>query len=220
MKTKTTIQDGLIRFEVDRDILKLIDKKLGSVQADSRKILKNAVNATAKKARSDLVNKAREEYVAKKKSLNDNTNIKPKATASDPSATINVTGTVLELKQFKATAPKSGAKAQILTGGSLKLIQSKRGTKAKAFLATFSSGHQAIVQRQDGETYKSASGRSKRQEKYGRYADMTQIKKLLSVSAPKMIGDEKRVLGILRPKIYDNLMDNIQKEINKVVNSA
>lgn len=220
MKAKTTIQDGLLRFEVDQDILKLIDKKLGSVQADSRKILKNAVNATAKQARTDLVNKAREEYVAKKKPLNDNTKIKPRATASNPTATINVTGEVLELKQFKATAPKSGAKAQILTGGSLKLIQSKHGTRAKAFLATFSSGHQAIVQRQDGKTYKSAEGRSKRQEKYGRYADMTQIKKLLSVSAPKMIGDEKRVLGILRPKIYDNLMENIQREIDKVVSSA
>ena len=207
MKAKTTIQDGLLRFEVDQDILKLINKKLGSVQADSRKILKNAVNATAKQARTDLVNKAREEYVAKKKPLNDNTKI-------------NVTGEVLELKQFKATAPKSGAKAQILTGGSLKLIQSKHGTRAKAFLATFSSGHQAIVQRQDGKTYKSAEGRSKRQEKYGRYADMTQIKKLLSVSAPKMIGDERRVLGILRPKIYDNLMENIQREIDKVVSSA
>lgn len=219
MKAKTTVQDGLLRFEVDKDILRLIDKALGGIQADSRKILKNAVNATAKKAKSDLANKAREEYTAKKSALNKGMK-KQNATVSNPTATITVTGGVLELKEFKTSVPKAGAKAQITVGSSLKLIQSKRGSRAKAFLATFASGHQAIVQRQDGKTYKSAEGRSRREEKWGKHADMTQIKKLLSVSAPKMIGDEKRVLGVLRPSIYENLMDNIQKEVNKVVNSA
>ena len=109
---------------------------------------------------------------------------------------------------------------QITTGGTLKLIQSRKGNKAKAFLATFASGHQAIVQRQYGKTYKTASGRSSRQEKWGRSADMTQIKKLLSISAPKMIGDEKKVFGVLRPEIYSNLMDNIRREIDKVVNAT
>lgn len=219
MKTKTTMQDGLLRFEVDQEVLKMIEKALGSMSSESRKVLKNAVNATAKQAKTDLANKAKEEYTAKKSALNKGMK-KKNATVSDQTATITVTGGVLELKEFKATAPKSGAKAQITAGGSLKLIQSKKGSRAKAFLATFSSGHQAIVQRQDGQTYKSAEGRNKRREKYGKYVDMTQIKKLLSISAPKMIGDEKKVLGVLRPKIYENLAENIQKEIDKVVNSA
>lgn len=34
-----------------------------------------------------------------------------------------------------------------------------------------------------------------------------------------MIGSEKRVFGILRPKIYENLMANIQKEIDKTLAS-
>ena len=218
MKAKTTVQDGLLRFEVDQDILRMIDKALGGVKGDSRKILKNAVNATAKQARTDLANKAREEYTAKKSALNKGMK-KKNATVSNPTATITVTGGVLELKEFKTSVPKAGAKAQITAGGSLKLIQSKRGSKAKAFLATFSNGHQAIVQRQDGKTYQ-PKGRHERESKWGKHADMTQIKKLLSVSAPKMIGDEKRVLGVLRPKIYENLMENIQKEIDKVVRSA
>lgn len=57
-------------------------------------------------------------------------------------------------------------------------------------------------------------------EKWGRGADMTQIKKLLSISAPKMIGDEKKVFGVLRPEIYGNLMENIRREIDKVVNAT
>lgn len=218
MKAKTTMTDGLLRFEVDQDVLKMIEKALGSMSSQSRKVLKNAVNATAKQARTDMVNKAKEEYTVKKKKLNENVT-KKNATVSNPEATIMVKGKTLELREFKATAPKRGAKAQILSGGTLKLIQSKRGSRAKAFLATFSSGYQAIVQRQDGKTYTS-DGRSKRAAKYGKYADMTQIKTLLSISAPKMIGDEKKVFGVIRPKIYENLAVNIQKEINKVVNSA
>ncbi len=35
-----------------------------------------------------------------------------------------------------------------------------------------------------------------------------------------MIGDEKKVFGVLRPEIYSNLMDNIRREIDKVVNAT
>lgn len=216
--SKTTVRDGLISFEVDETVLRAIEKALGNLKGESRKVLKNAVNATAKQARSDLANKAKEQFTAKKSALNAAMKRK-NATVANPTATITVTGETLELKQFKTSTPRSGAKAKITTAGSLKLIQSTKGSRAKAFLATFASGHQAIVQRQDGKQYKTAKGRSDRQEKWGRGADMTQIKKLLSISAPKMIGDEKKVYGVLRPEIYDNLMKNIRKEIDKVVNA-
>lgn len=218
MNTRTRIQDGMIRFEFDEAVLQTIEKALGDMKGQSRKVLKNAVNATAKQARSDLADKAKEEYTAKKSALNSSMKM-DKATTSKPEATITVKGETLELKKFKATTPRSGAKVQVATGGALKLIQSQKGNKAKAFLATFASGHQAIVQRQDGKKYKTAKGRTARQEKWGRHSDMTQIKKLLSISAPKMIGDEKKVFGVLRPEIYSTLMDNIRKEIDKVVNA-
>lgn len=215
----STSDNGILRVTIDQSELQAIEAALGNLKSESRKVLKNAVNATAKQAKTDLANKAKEEYTAKKSSLNKSMDIK-KATAAKPTATVTVSGGVNELKDFKATTPKSGAKAQITTSGTLKLIQSQKGTRAKAFLATFASGHSAIVQRQDGETYKTPEGRKKRESKWGRHADMTQIKKLLSISAPKMIGDEKRVFGVLRPKIYENLMENIQKEIQKVVKTA
>lgn len=34
-----------------------------------------------------------------------------------------------------------------------------------------------------------------------------------------MIGSEKRVFGVMRPTIYENLMTNIQKEIDKTLAS-
>ena len=55
---KTRIQDGMIRFEFDEAVLQTIEKALGDMKGQSRKVLKNAVNATAKQARSDLADKA------------------------------------------------------------------------------------------------------------------------------------------------------------------
>ena len=70
MSMKTRIQDGMIRFEFDEAVLQTIEKALGDMKGQSRKVLKNAVNATAKQARSDLADKAKEEYMAKKSALN------------------------------------------------------------------------------------------------------------------------------------------------------
>lgn len=209
---------AMIDIELNADMLQMVDKALGDLKSESRKVLKKAINETAKQAKKDLLKKTREEYTVKAAVLNKATE-KHNATLSNLEATIKVKSASRELLDFKTRVSKQGVKAQILTSSSMKLLQSQKGNRAKAFLTQFQSGHKAIVQRQEGQKYKTARGQRKRMEKYGPHADMTQIKKLLSVSAPKMIGDEKRVLGILRPKIYDNLMDNIQKEIDKTLSS-
>lgn len=45
---------------------------------------------------------------------------------------------------------------------------------------------------------------------------MTRIKKLLSISFPKMIGGSA-VLGELEPDIYEILLENVSKEIQRVM---
>lgn len=212
--TQTTNTDGgPLVVEYDGALLSAIERALGDLKSQRFKVLKNAINATVKQAQTDLVNKAQETYTAKKGPLKRATTTK-KASESKPEATITVKGTTLELKEFKATAPRSGAKAKILASGTLKAIQSQKGSRAKGFLATFESGHTAIVQRQDGEEY--TQGRSKRIAKYGQHADLTRLKKLLSISFPKMVGGSA-VYGELLPDIYDNLMTNINKEIERVL---
>lgn len=218
MKKQYIVNANGLEVYYDADILQKIEKRLGSLKDQKYKVLKNAINATVKKAQTDLVDKAREEYTAKKSPLKEAMKVK-KATNSRPEGEIDVSGETLEVRNFKATAPASGAKAQILTSGSLKLIQSQRGKKARAFLATFASGHTAIVQRQEGESYTHAPSISSRKEKWGPHADMTRIKKLLAISFPKMVGGEK-VYGALAPSIYDNLQENITKEIDRVVKGA
>ena len=213
MRQKIDTDRGLLVIEYDGALVDAVGAALGDLKSQRFKALKNAVNATAKQAQAALVDKAQAEYAAKKGPLKRAATIK-KGTDSKPEATITVKGATLELREFKTSAPKSGAKAKILNSSTLKLIQSQKGSKAKAFLATLESGHTAIVQRQDGETYRRDG--AKRQAKYGRHIDMTRIKKLLSISFPKMVGGSA-VLGELAPDIYDTLLENVNKEIRRVM---
>lgn len=213
MRQKVDTDRGLLVIEYDGALVDAVGHALGDLKSQRFKVLKNAVNATAKQAQKDLVERAQAEYTAKKGPLKKATTIK-KGTDSKPEATITVKGATLELREFKTSAPKSGAKAKILNSSTLKLIQSQKGGRAKAFLATFESGHTAIVQRQEGETYRRDG--AKRQAKYGRHIDMTRLKKLLSISFPKMVGGSA-VLGELGPSIYDTLLENVNKEIRRVM---
>ena len=217
MKKQYIINSEGLTVYYDSSLMTEIERKLGALSSEKYKVMKNAVNATAKKAKADLIAKAQEEYTAKKSPLNKSTT-KKNATVSKPEATITVKSKVLEVRDFKATAPKSGAKAKIRQSGNLKTIQSQKGSKAKAFLATFQSGHTAVVQRQDGERYSDSASIQRRKAQWGAGTDMTRIKKLLSISFPKMVGGSS-VLGKIGPGIMKDLKKNIQIEIRKVLDN-
>lgn len=51
--------DGILRFEFDEDLLRTIEDALGSMKNESRRVLKNAVNDTARDAKKDLAKKRR-----------------------------------------------------------------------------------------------------------------------------------------------------------------
>lgn len=216
MKKEYFINSEGLTVYYDSSLMTEIEKKLGSLSSEKYTVMKNAVNATAKKAKADLIAKAQSEYTAKKGPLGKATTMK-RATAAKPEAVITVKGTPLEVRSFKTSANEAGVKAKILQSGNLKTIQSQKGSRAKAFIATFQSGHKAVVQRQDGERYSSSSAIERRKNLWGKSADMTRIKKLLSVSFPKMVGGSN-VLGEIGPGIMDDLKKNIQIEIQKVLN--
>lgn len=209
----TTSTDGLIQFEYDEAMLHVIEMALGNLKSESRKVLKNAVNATARQARKDLVSEGASVYAEKKSKINKATKVKA-ATNSRPAATVEIKGPVQSLKEFKTSVTISGVKAKVLQASVLKVIQSNRG-RAAAFPVKFESGHEDIAQRQIGEFYGN-KGAKKRRDKWGPHADMTAIKTLFTSSVPKMLGGQK-VFGVVEKKIYENLMDNILAQIRKVV---
>lgn len=167
------------------------------------------MNATAKQAKADLAQKAQEEYAVKKTRFTKAMTTK-NASLARPEATINITGEQLELKDFKVSpasyktgnARPSVTKAKVLLSSSMKPLE--KGD-IKAFIVRFTnksksgktSSHVSIVQRKGKSRFP--------------------LKKLLSNSIPKMVGSQERVYGIVEPNIYDNLMDNIVREIGKVM---
>lgn len=191
----------MITYEYDQNTLAKVEKKLGSLKSEAPKALKNAINQTAKQARKDLATEAQKTYVVKSGRFNKAMTIK-NATQSSLEATIKATGAPMELKDYKvspATA-RTGAnrpdltKAKVLKAGSMKGLQ--KGN-IKAFVAKFSSGHASVAQR--------------------RGSARLPFKVLFSNSIPKMLGNEKRVYGIVRPTIEQNLQENVDKQVRKIL---
>ena len=186
--------DGILRFEFDEDLLHTIEDALGSMKSESRRVLKNAVNDTARDAKKDLAKKAQETYAVKQGRFTKAMKTQ-NATESSLTATINVTG---DFKVSPATY-RTGQdkpdvlKAKVLLSSSLKGLMKSNN---KAFLVKFRNGHVSVAQRYHKTRYP--------------------IKKLLSNSIPTMIGSKDRVYGVIEPEIYDTLMDNILKEIKRV----
>lgn len=191
----------MITYEYDQSTLRKVEKKLGSLKSEAPKTLKNAINQTAKQARKDLAKEAQKTYVVKSGRFNKAMTIK-NATQGSLEATIKATGAPMELKDYKVSPAtvRTGAnrpsitKAKVLKASSMKGLQ--KGD-IKAFVAKFKSGHASVAQR--------------------RGSSRLPIKKLFSNSIPKMIGNEKRVYGIVRPTIEDNLQENIDKQVQKIL---
>ena len=181
------LQSGLIEFEVDRTQLERIELKLKNCRDKAPLALKNAVNATARDAKKDLANKAKETYAVKsprfKKAI-----AQKNATKSKPTAILKITGKVNELADFKYKENEgaNAARGKVLKSGGLKTLQ--KGD-LKAFITKFGSGHVSVVQRKTSARLP--------------------VKKLLSPSIPTMIGNEAKVYGVVKP--------NIQKQIDKIL---
>lgn len=182
----------MVVIEVD-DRLSYVEKRLGNLSDKAPKVVCKAINETAKWARREIAKEAQKAYLVKSGKFNKSMEIE-NARYSNLEATIKSEGETMELFAFKYSSGKKATKAQVLKSGSLKKLE-KSGIKA--FVAKFASGHKTIAQRQ-GE-------------------DRLPIKVLFSNSIPKMLGNEKRVYGIVEPRIESELDKRIEKHIKKVL---
>ena len=173
----------MIEFEFDQRTVQQVEKKLGDMKSKTPKVIKDALNRTAKQARTDLRRKAQETYTVKAGKFNRGMTIQ------------NATGAPMPITSYRTSmAKRAGGKAQILTAGGLKTLQ--KGN-IKAFKSTVGAGHGGMFQRKGKERLP--------------------IKQLYSNSVPVMIGNEKRVYGVVEPKIKQNLEKNIEGQIRRVL---
>lgn len=191
----------LVALEIDTDAeIQKIIQKLDNLQDQigSPKILKNALNSTARKVRKQLIKDVPEEYsIQDKKALQDESRGGPKvltASAADLTATVRSRGGMQDIMAFmtKPNTKTGAAAAKVLNSSSLKPLEMDG---LKAFVTTFASGHTAIVQR--------------------RGSSRLPVKKLLSPAVPHLLGNEK-VREKAEAMAYETLLSEIDKRIAKI----
>lgn len=192
-------QSSFIEIDADTEIQKIIGQLDGlRNQIGAPKLLKNALNSTARKVRKQFVKDAQGRYAVKDKSIfKKEDQGAPKlytASPASPTATIASKGPMQDIMSF-LTRPNMGtgaAAAQVLNSGSLKPLELEG---LKAFVTRFASGHVAIVQRRGPERLP--------------------IKKLLSPSVPHMLGNEE-VREQAEEMAYEILQSEIDRQIQRV----
>ena len=189
----------MIQYEVDRADLELVQRKLKGLESETPKVIKNAINKTAKEARRKLAEGAQSAYTVKVGGFNRHMKIQ-NATAGNLVAIIRANGKPLTLVSFanRGNQKRKGgaaAAADIVHGGFKQLVS---GSGGKAFKA---AGKKPIFQREGSERLP--------------------IKAFHSNSVPKMIEKvyegERGVDRALRDTINQALHRNIEAEIAKLI---
>lgn len=191
---------ALLVIDTEEELQKII-QKLNDLrdQIAAPNILKNAINSTARKVRTQLQKDAKARYaISDKKMLTDKSKGAPQvltASAATLTATVRSKGPMQDIMAFM-TQPNTNtgaAAAKVLNSGTMKPLEVNG---LKAFVTTFRSGHTAIVQRKG--------------------ADRLPVKKLLSPAVPHMMGNEE-VREKAEGLAYETLQSEIQKRIDKVL---
>ena len=176
--------------------LSQVERRLGYMKEKASKVLKMAVNDTAKKARSRLAKEAKKKYVVKVSGFKSVMGIKL-ATNNNPEAVIHASGKKIPLAKF------SYKEGQLGTGKILKGTRFKASSSAKLkwFVAKMGSGHIGIFSRNGG---------MKRGQK-------GEISEKMGASIPEMIGNEKQVYGVVEPHIQDDLKEAVNRHVMRAL---
>lgn len=187
--------DGMLTFELDEITVRDIELRLGALRAKAPTALKNAINATAKDARTDLWAKANATYTIKKGGFNKDMKLTP-ANVGNLEAILLTRGAPIEMIKFRVTDRKGTPRVEILRGqvksmGDRSFVNNvaKKGTHTHIAVAKYVGGKDSRLK----------------------------IQKKFSVSSPIMIGNERKVYGIVEPKIIENLQNNVDKQVNKIL---
>lgn len=182
----------MISYEVSKTDLKYVQGKLKGIEEKAPRVLKNAINHTAKQARKTLAAGVQGAYTVKSGGFNSRMKIQ-NATAGRLYAVVRSEGRTLTIKRFHTTTPASGARADIVKTGLKQILGPK---KIKAF-----KRKGLIMQRETAKRYP--------------------VKVLRSVSVPKMLEKvykgERGMKGALSPVIEKTLHDEISAEIAKLI---
>ena len=182
----------MISVKVEEASLARVERKLGDMKRKAPVVISRALNKTATSARVRLAKAAQKAYTVKSGGFKKDMKIE-KANSGKLEATIKSAGKPLKLTNFKYSTPPSGARANVVKGNGLKALI--KGN-IKAFKGSGNLNGQ-LFQRKTESRYP--------------------IKVLSSNSIPKMIGNERRVYGIVKPYIKSDLKKYVDAQIKLLV---
>lgn len=201
----------MIHYHVEMEGLHEIEAALGMLKDKSKMVLRTAINNTAKQTVVLLVDEAAKQYYIQSKTRVRKTLEVKKATAADLTALVTSTGQTTELYDFRVkpkaytpkNRPKAGHTGNVKKANAAKALYLDPGAtkdKYKAFTVKYKSGHKSVAQRVPGTRMRDNPSKEG-------------IKNLRSTSVPAMLGNEQGVYGVVNPKMYDMLQQNIQAQI-------
>lgn len=201
--------DGMVRFEVDEITLRDIERRLGLMRARAPFVFKNALNATARDARTDLWAKANATYAIKKGGFNKDMTLK-QATTTTLESVLLTRGAPIEMIRFGVRNRAATPQVEILRGH-------LKSMGKRSFVNNVNPhGTHLAVAKYTGKAESKHSGKGSRKNS-GYRKNRLGIEKKFSVSSPQMIGNEQRVYGIVEPNIQSNLAKNVEMHIAKIL---
>ena len=209
---------GAINVSIDAtDQLAEVERMLGDMKKKAPGTLRNAVNATARKMRTQLHQQAKKVYVTKEYNYKNEMEIR-KASTSILTARIRTSGERTALSKHKVSPERLAHgkgrpkqyKAKVLRQSTLTVMQDG---DLKSFLVRFKSGHLALVQRNPKEEYDNPDERIKQ---YGLGADLSRIVEKRTLSIAEMLGSSK-VYGVVEPEMGDLLQTEIERFVGNAI---
>lgn len=209
---------GAINVSIDAtDQLAEVERMLGDMKKKAPGTLRNAVNATARKMRTQLHQQAKKVYVTKEYNYKNEMEIR-KASTSTLTARIRTSGERTALSKHKVSPERLAHgkgrpkqyKAKVLRQSTLTVMQDG---DLKSFLVRFKSGHLALVQRNPKEEYDNPDERIKQ---YGLGADLSRIVEKRTLSIAEMLGSSK-VYGVVEPEMGDLLQTEIERFVGNAI---
>lgn len=204
----------VVRVDTNEDRICSVLNALGS---DGERVLKNAINRTARKARKTTAKEAtkRYDYQEKANFLNEmKLKTAKKVAYGNMMAEISAKGSVNEIKQFavdnlqvaRGKNRPDAIKGKVMTASGMTELK-RQGIKA--FVAQFKSGHISVVAREKlSSSQKSRGHHGGKDYKYASY----RLKKLLSPSVPQMLGNKEAINEVVEPEIQDLLVKNVERQ--------
>lgn len=211
--------------------IKDVENQLGDLKSKAPAAMKFAINATARKTRKLMVEKAKVRYAvnAKGEKHIDDLAQKRRAKNSNLLAELRIASRDIDLAYFDhspalvfsgrevlSSAPEA-VRARVLKSSSMKSLLGGANNAAKGFLAQFASGHTGMVARQIG----SSSPNTRTRKGYHRWTtEDGRVEKLQTVYAPSGPAMHNTIWPDVEPTAAQCLQEQLDRRIEMILAKA